>query len=344
MNEQALIDAMTKKGHTTDTARSAIAGRGLENLWGEYMGGSSGGTSGGSVPNLNFTPSPSPVGDISNQLNQLLGGYTQAIQNQTPAIDLMSQARDRYGIPQLNQAYFSGLEQFDALGNQIRGVPESVKQGSQESILTQGQLGRISESRQAPLLEQQGLLGQSLGRMGEMLAKAEQFAQTDVGLQQADQAKQLMPWAQAFSNAEILAGMQMTEWSTSNSWELQTLLSKFEAGVQMSENEKNRMHALSMQENEFANTMEQLRFSASQPISMGAGSSLINPQTGEVIMTAPRAGGSGGTQDPVLEFLKNRLNQNETTTQPSSDLGFSGVSNNFLNSAILSPLNIDDLW
>jgi len=43
--EEALIAAMTQKGHTTETAKAAIAGRGYDDLAREYLGaGSSGGT------------------------------------------------------------------------------------------------------------------------------------------------------------------------------------------------------------------------------------------------------------------------------------------------------------
>jgi len=43
----ALISAMTSKGHSQATAEAAIAGRGVGDLWNEYMGGGGGGGDGG---------------------------------------------------------------------------------------------------------------------------------------------------------------------------------------------------------------------------------------------------------------------------------------------------------
>lgn len=42
MDKEALISAMVAKGHTRSTAEGAIAGRGMADLWREYMGGSGG--------------------------------------------------------------------------------------------------------------------------------------------------------------------------------------------------------------------------------------------------------------------------------------------------------------
>lgn len=59
-SEQALISAMTQKGHTVETARAAIAGRGVADLSREYLGtqtpGSGGGAAAGFVnqPTINL--------------------------------------------------------------------------------------------------------------------------------------------------------------------------------------------------------------------------------------------------------------------------------------------------
>ena len=52
-DEQALITAMTQKGHTVETAKAAIAGRGYANLAREYLGATGGAT--GASPLSGFT-------------------------------------------------------------------------------------------------------------------------------------------------------------------------------------------------------------------------------------------------------------------------------------------------
>lgn len=43
MDREVLIQEMMRHGHSRTTAEGAIAGRGIEDLWREYMGGTPGG-------------------------------------------------------------------------------------------------------------------------------------------------------------------------------------------------------------------------------------------------------------------------------------------------------------
>lgn len=253
MNQEALINAMTQKGHTRETALGAIAGRGIEPLWREYMGGSSGG---GNVPSLDFTPSKSPLDSISKAFGDLNTAYSDHVKNQTPLTDLFANYNREFMVPDLQRGLATGLEQFDMLSNQIRGVPKSIKEGAQESILTQGQLDRMTQARQAPLLEQQGILGQNLSRLSSSLGTAQSNVAQMMSVEQAERARQDMPWLRRFDTAEIIAASAMTGWNTENALTLNALLAKYNAGVQMSENEKSRMHELAMSENEFQRQLD----------------------------------------------------------------------------------------
>jgi hypothetical protein len=53
-SEQALINAMTQKGHTPETAKAAIAGRGYADLAREYIGGSGAGVNMMAQPTINL--------------------------------------------------------------------------------------------------------------------------------------------------------------------------------------------------------------------------------------------------------------------------------------------------
>jgi len=322
MDTSALISAMTAKGHTPETAQAAIAGRGYSDLAREYLG-NSGSSGGSSVPELNYTPTKSPLSDISGQLNQLLGGYTKAINDQTSTVGLIDKYNTTFGVPQLMSSFNAGQDTLDTLGAQIRGVPTSVKQGSQESIMTQGQLDRTTQARQAPMIENYGVISGNVAKMGERLTQAQKLAETYVGAEQADQAKKLMPWTQAFSNAQLLAGMAMTEWSTNSANELNVLLTKYQTGVQISEAEKGRMHDLAMQENQFANTMAQLKETANNPVAVGEGTSIVNPSTGEVIFKAPKTyapSADSGLTTFLTNFLKSQKSSNSSSISDNAPM------------------------
>lgn len=222
-----------------------------------YYANSHKSSSGGGDFNVNFTPTPSPIGQIQDSFSNLQAGFTGAIGAQTSVPKLIEQYDTKYGIPQIQQQMQEGTGQYDMLGEQIRGMSKSIAQGSQESILTQGQKDRIVQSRQAPLLEQQGVLGTNLSRLGQRLTAAQTNSSKMVEAEQVQQAKELQPWLQAFKNEEVLGAMKMTGWTFSNQIELDKLLANQQAGITLSEGEKNRAQQLSIAEKGFENALKQ---------------------------------------------------------------------------------------
>lgn len=206
--------------------------------------------------NVNFKPTESPVAKQEGIFGGLNQGYAGAIGGQTKVPQLINQYDTQFNVPQLQQQIQQGTEQYDTLGNQIRGMSQGVQQGAQESIMTQGQLDRVTQARQAPLLEQQNLLGQNLGRMGSNLATAQSNASRMVEAEQVQQQKELSPWLQAFDNENVLSSMRMTGWSFENQSELSRLLANQQAGITLSEGDKNRMQQLAVAEANFQNQLK----------------------------------------------------------------------------------------
>ena len=245
---------------------------------------------------VDFTPTESPVKQTAANINNLQAGYTQAIQNQTSVPNLITQFDEQYGVPQLQGQIQAGTEQYDYLGNQIRNMNKQVGQASQESLLTQGQRDRVVQAGQAPILEQQGMLGQNLARLGENLSRQQSNAARMVEATQIQQQKELQPWLQAFKNEEIIGAMAMTGWSQTNAMELDRLLHNSNQGMTLSENEKNRMHELSMMEKQFENTLklqqnEQSFVTSNRSpyenlMAVGEGTTIFDPATGQSIFKA----------------------------------------------------------
>lgn len=255
--------------------------------------------------NASFTPSASPLPGIQKTYGDLESGYSGAINAQPTVPQLTSKYNDQFNVPRLQQQVQQGNATSDMLGNQINAVPKDIQQGSQESILTQGQLSRMTQARQTPLLQEKNMVDQNLTRTGQNLGVAQSNANQMVTAEQAQQAKQLQPWLQQFSDEAVIAAHQMTGWTTQNAQELQVLLANQQAGVQQSEGEKNRMNQLAMQESQFHQQLQlqqdQQKFQSTQGsnpfVSLSEGNTLFNTTSGQPVYTAPKsyAPGTGGT-------------------------------------------------
>lgn len=271
--------------------------------------------------NVNFTPTASPLEDTKKRYSDLNTGFTNFLNSQETVPQLTTRYNQQYGIPQMQNNLQQGQEQYDYLGNQIRSMPTSVAQGSQESILTQGQKDRVVQSRQAPILEQQGVLGQNLSQLGNRLSTAQTNANQMISAEQAQQLKMTQPWTQAYNTESVLSTMAMTGWSTQNSMELQRLLANQSAGIQLSEGEKNRMNALAVSENNFEHQLKLQQDAAKSSTSnnlmpVGAGTSIFDPSTGKFIGTAPyKPENNGNTYTP--SFMTNS-GQNMSPKKPTS--------------------------
>lgn len=206
--------------------------------------------------NVSFNGTPSPVGQIQGQYGNLEKGYTDAINGQQTVPQLTQRYNDQFGVPQLQGQVQGYQAQGDQLQSQINNAPKTIAQASQESILTQGQKDAAVQSMTNPLQQQLGTLNTNLSRTQANLGTAQSNAGNMVQAEQAQQAKQLMPWTQAFSDQNVTSAMQMSGWSAENAQQLQVLLANQSAGVQLTQNEQNNMEKLAQQEQDFENTLK----------------------------------------------------------------------------------------
>lgn len=214
--------------------------------------------------NINFTPTTSPVGEQADIYAGIDKGYSDAIAGQSTVPQLTTKYNEMFGVPQMQQQLQQGTELFDTLGAQMRGLPKDIAQRSQESIVTQGQKNRMIQAEQAPILEQQGILGTNLSRLQSNLGTAQQNAGMMISAEQAQQAKELSPWLQKYDNQSVLSAMRMSGWTLENQMELDRLLANQQAGVTLSEGERNRANQLSIAEKGFAAQLEQIREQGNQ--------------------------------------------------------------------------------
>lgn len=256
---------------------------------------------------VNFKPTASPVNQQADIFAGINKGYSDAIGSQTKVPDLITGYDQKYGVPQLQQSIQQGTEQYDALGNQIRNLPKDMAQRSRESIMTQGQTNRAIQAEQAPLLEQQGILGQNLSRQQANLGVAQSNAAKMVSAEQVQQEKELSPWLKQYDNESILSSMRQSGWTFENQSELSRLLANQQAGITLSEGEKNRAQQLAIAEKNFQNQLELNKQQASlnpkqNYMAVGAGTSIFDPQTNSFVGTAPYKPTASGSSTYVPNF------------------------------------------
>lgn len=232
---------------------------------------------------INWKPTQSPVKEQAGIYADLNKNYTAAIAGQEKTPQLISRYNDLYGVPQMQQQVQQGTEQYDYLGNQVRSMPNQIAQRSQESILTQGQKNRQVNAESAPLLEQQGMLGQNLSRIQSNLGTAQTNASAMVSATQVDQQKELSTWLKRYDTEAIMGSMRMTGWTFENQSELDRLLANQSAGVTLTNSERDRLNALSIAEKGFENAIkvQQMKNDASKYATVPYNSGIYNTQTGQ---------------------------------------------------------------
>ncbi len=217
--------------------------------------------------NVSFTGTPSPLPQIQGQYGSLEKGYADTINAQPTVPQLTAKYNTQFGVPQLQGQVANDQATEDKLNTAINMAPKTVAQASQQSILTQGQKDAAVTNLTAPLNTQLATATTDASRTQSNLGTAQTNAGNMVSAEQAQQQKQLLPWTQAFSDANVTSAMQMTGWSTENAQQLQVLLANQSAGVTMTEDERNNMEKLAEQEQTFENT---LKINAAKPMVIGA--------------------------------------------------------------------------
>lgn len=204
---------------------------------------------------INFTPTASPIAAQREEFSKYNTDYTNFLAGQETVPQLQDRYSNRYNIPFLQQTNQQQLENMDFLGNAIKAAPASVNSASQNSLLTSGQKDRLVQARTAPLVENYGKIATSQAATGSQLATAESNLNKAISAEQAQQMKMTQPWLQKYDEMNIIQAAERTQWTQTNQWELNRLLSNQSTGVTLSEGQQNRLNQLAMQENAFQNEL-----------------------------------------------------------------------------------------
>lgn len=236
---------------------------------------------GGSTTLDNFGQASSDAfNSVNNNINSsedaFLKKYSDTISGQETIPAMEARIGGELGLPQLRDTALR-------LQNTLQAIPGAVQSGAKDMGLSRGAVTKGTQARQA-----------SIAPAAEQATQNQQSAESTltnrVGLGIQQQQKELLPLTQEASFMSDRAARQMTGYTTQMQSELQTLLTKYQSGIQMNIADKQRMADLAKQEQDYDIQKKQLAIqekNANQPVAVGAGSSLYNPTTGKLIATAP---------------------------------------------------------
>ena len=198
------------------------------------------------------------LGKQKQEQQDYLKGFQQAIRGQESLPAMRERYAESFGLPELREREQDYSQLAGSLASQIRALPEDVAGRTRESLVTDPQRQRIIQKQQEPLLQSLQDVGQMGAQTAQQIAQREGQLGTMMGLESAQQQKELMPWQQKYELMDVNQAREMANWTFGKEAELNRLLQNAQMGMQMSEAERNRMHQLAMQEQQFENTLEEL--------------------------------------------------------------------------------------
>ncbi len=194
---------------------------------------------------------------------EYISGLTGAIQGQEKLGDMYSRVSGQVNLPSMREQGLRYGEQLGDLGSQIQALPQSIGP-TQGAVMTEGQRQRAIASESQPLLEQYTTLGQQAGQLGERISSAESDVSRRMGMEVAQQEKELSPWEKSYDLLSTQQAREFSGYALENQMELDRLIQNMNAGIQLSEAEKNRAHELSMAEMGYQNALDRISASGEQ--------------------------------------------------------------------------------
>ena len=208
--------------------------------------------------------------------------YTDFINGQEGASAMAKRIGGELGIPTL-QANATMLQ------NTLTNLPGTYTKAVQGYDVNENQRQRI-------IAQKAGELQPMVTTAENSLSGAETNLGQQMGYEQTDQQKALLPYQTEKDLLDERQARETTMFTTENESELNGLIAKINAGVTLSEGEKNRAATLASQESSYLNAKETAS-SATQIVEVGGRKQLINSQTGAVVQDlGPSSAGTGTTK------------------------------------------------
>lgn len=230
----------------------------------------------------------------TDQTSDFLNRYKQAIGGQETTSAMAGRLGSELGLPALNKNAFM-------LNQAVTNLPQTNIDASRGFDVNQNQLDRMTNHG----LQKLSPLAQNATAQAQ---NAQSSLNTQMGYEQADQAKALTPFNTEQSMLSDRMARETTLYSQQNQQELDGLIAKMNAGVTLSEGEKNRANQLAVAEQQYS--AEKAHYDSissannkpnTQIVDQGGKKYLIDSGTGQIISTYGSSPGAGKTPNSYLD-------------------------------------------
>ena len=195
--------------------------------------------------------------DILGRLRSTISGFEQLPESAARIGQELQLPQQRENVLRLGELT-SGLQ------NQLRALPEQVAGRSRESLVTAPQQQRIIQAEGQPIAQNLAQLAGVQELAGARLGQGEQQLGQRLGLEQAEQNRQLLPFEFEFTAEENSQARELSGYTFENQLELDRLISNQNAGLTWTNAERQRASELAIAERGFENNLAQIRESGSQ--------------------------------------------------------------------------------
>ena len=202
------------------------------------------------------------LGGQNAETADFLKRYTGAITAQPSMSALATRIGGELGLPQL-QANSQSLQ------NTLFNLPSTYSKATTGYDVNANQLARIIGQKQSEIAPAASLAQSNL-------QNAQNTLTTRLGYEQADQNKQLLPYQTEQNLLSDRLARETTLFSQDNQRELDGLITKINAGITLSEGEKNRAQQLALAEQSYQNQLKLQQNQQSQPNFVGVNGGLYN--------------------------------------------------------------------
>lgn len=211
------------------------------------------------------------LGRQEAQTSDYLNRYKSAITGQETTSDMAKRIGTSLGLPALSQNAYN-------LNEALRRAPQVQATAARGNEITQNQLDRMTAAQ----INKLSPLAQEATRQKQ---EAENMLTTQMGYEQTDQAKELLPFTAEQTLLTDKLARETTMYTTTMQAELDALTAKIQAGVTLTEGEANRANALALKEKEFEIAKYQLANQPTKYASTQPGGTVFNTETGKYVTT-----------------------------------------------------------
>ncbi len=203
--------------------------------------------------------------------------YTDFINNQEGASAMYKRIGDELGLPTLQK-------NATMLRTTLNNLPTTYSKATTGFDVNANQLSRIIGQKSSELEPM-------VNTAETALSNAQTNLNTQVGLEEADQARLEKPYTAESDILKDRLARETTLYTADNQRELDGLISKINAGVTLSEGEKARAQELSIQEQNY--DLEKEKLKTSNFVTVGEGTAVYDPVTKKLIYKNPKTSSPG---------------------------------------------------